>query len=248
MTRQFENKKLPEKLYKYRDWTNKFHRRLISHQELYFAKPSSFNDPFDGNIPVRWDLLTYEDCFKKNLELVEIFHGDKSDSVQKQIAKSITDSKKSWHPDKIKKETPETLAKWDNIIGLVSLSESNDDILMWSHYSNFHTGFVVGFYADSLNQDYNFDYLDCISYMDEYPIISGNDDTTERFKKKFFSKSLMWEYEKEWRITKNHIKQRIVKLPKKSFAEIIRKEFGEDFRIFQARKSDQRFGLELIEG
>jgi hypothetical protein len=58
----------PTILYKYRDWGNKNHKNLIKKQEIYFPKPSEFNDPFDGNIPVRWDLMTYEECVEKNLE------------------------------------------------------------------------------------------------------------------------------------------------------------------------------------
>ena len=263
-TQQLTPDILPKFLYKYRSWEDKYHQRIITHQEIYFAQPSSFNDPFDGNIPTRWDLLTYADCLQKNLELVQAFHKDKTIKIQKQMAKQITDSKTLWHPDTIKKESKEDIAKWDKMIGLLSLSEKEDDILMWSHYSDFHKGFVVGFYTDSLFRDYDFDFLGKVHYQANYPTISGHDDTDERFKKKFFTKSSAWSYENEWRFSKNHIENRIVKLKKESFGAIIlgcqmdqnrktqiikeiRRNLGSEIKIFEAKKSDEDFKLELNE-
>ena len=45
---------------------------------------------------------------------------------QKQViayAKKVTDDKTLWHPEKLNKERPELIEKWDSIIGLFSLSE-----------------------------------------------------------------------------------------------------------------------------
>lgn len=263
-TQQLTPDILPQVLYKYRNWADDYHQRIITHQEIYLAHPSSFNDPFDGNIPIRWDLLTYEDCLKKNLELVQMLHKDKPLKLQRQVAKQITDSKQFWHPDTIKKESPEDIEKWDKIIGLLSLSEKKDDILMWSHYSNFHKGFVVGLHTDSLMNNYDFDFIGKVHYQEDYPLVSGHDDTDERFKKKFFTKSNAWSYENEWRFSKNHIKNRIIKLRKESFAEIvigcqigqneksvimmdIRRNFGYNIKILEAKKSDENFKLEFIE-
>jgi hypothetical protein len=133
---------------------------------------------------------------------------------------------------------------------------------MWSHYSNNHTGFVVGFDSDSLLMDYDFDYIEPIVYQQQYPTISGNDDTTEQFHKKFFFKSDSWSYEKEWRISKNHIEKRIIKLYKKTINQVIigccadlkqtkniiklsKKSFGTIVPIFKASKNENDFGLIL---
>jgi len=262
MTQLLTTDNNPTTLYKYRSWSDDLQKRLITHQEVYFARPSSFNDPFDGNIPVRWDLLTYDDCFQKNLELTQIIHKDKTLEIQKQIAKQLTDSKKLWHPDNIKKESQDAIAKWDKLIGLLSLSEKRDDILMWSHYSDFHRGFVVGLRVNSLLEDYDFDYLKRVEYQGKYPIITGHHETTERFETKFFTKSSAWEYEKEWRISKNHIDNRVMKIKKQTFSEIIlgcqmtekvkaeviemiKKTFGATVTVYQAIKADEKFGLEM---
>jgi len=212
---------IPPVLFKYRDWNNKFHRKIITNGEIYFPKPSDFNDPFDGNIPVRWDKMSYEDCFEKNLELVKSMGKGQTEKQLKAMTKKLTDDKTFWHPDSLSKERPEQLKKWDSIIGLFSLSELKDNILMWSHYAAFHTGFLVGFDSTSLVSEYDFDYAEPIQYKKDYPFISGFDDATIQFYKKFFFKSSDWKYEKEWRISKNHIENRTVKLKKDTISQII---------------------------
>jgi len=253
---------IPNTLFKYRDWSNRNHRKLISKQEIYLPRPSDFNDPFDGNIPVRWDLMTYEECFEKNLEFINIQHKDKDQKLVREYAKKVTDEKTLWHPDKIKKERPEQLAKWNSIIGLFSLSSIPDNILMWSHYSKNHTGFVVGFDVESLLIDNQFEYIEPINYQPDYPTISGLSDTTEQFYKKFFSKSDLWKYEKEWRITKNHIDKRVIQINKQAINQIIigccadstqtkniiklaKKHLGAIIPIFRASKHEEDFKLNL---
>ena len=260
MVRRITDNIVPDILYKYRDWTNINHKKLISRQELYFPKPSEFNDPFDGNIPVRWDLLTYEECLEKNLDILNIVHKDKDQRLLRQYAKEVTDGKKMWHPDNLAKERPEQLEKWNSIIGLLSLTSMPDNILMWSHYSNNHTGFVIGFDTNSLITDYDFDYIEPIVYQTQYPTIHGLDDNTKQFHKKFFCKSALWDYEKEWRISKNHIEKRVVKLYKhtinhiiigccvdtkqtKNIVKLCKKTYGTNFPIFKTVKDENGFGL-----
>lgn len=247
-------------MYKYRDWNNKQHQKLITRQEVYFPKPSQFNDPFDGNIPIRGDLITYEECLEKNLEILNILHHDKDQRLVREEAKEITDGKTLWHPENTKKESEERIKKWDSIIGLFSLSELNDNILMWSHYSNNHNGFVVGFDTELLISGLDFDFIDPIKYQLEYPIIKGTDDTT--FHKKFFYKSSLWSYEHEWRITKNHIKNRVIKIKVPAIIEIIigcntqeknkmeiikmaKSKLSPNIQIFQAKKMEGYFNLEI---
>ena len=52
----------PPKLYKYRDWDNKNHRKILN-GELYFSSPLNFNDPFDCNISIAFEKL------QNNIEL-----------------------------------------------------------------------------------------------------------------------------------------------------------------------------------
>lgn len=263
MNGKISDKKLPKTLYKYRDWNNNFHQKLITKQEVYFPKPSDFNDPFDGNIPIRWDLLTFEDCYDLNLEMLKIGLPKENPKKVEEYARKVTEEKSLYHPEKLKKENNEQLEKWNLEIGLLSLSSTPTNILMWSHYAMNHQGFVVGLDTNSLIADYDFDYIEPINYQEKYPLISGKDDNTIQFYKKFFSKSDFWNYEDEWRISYNHIQNRKVKFQPKTISEIIigckaslktekqiikncKKYLDNNTPIFKAIKSKDKFGLELI--
>ena len=52
--------KIPETLYKYRDFRDN-HLSILKTKQVYFAKVASFNDPFDCGIPVRYDLLSEQE-------------------------------------------------------------------------------------------------------------------------------------------------------------------------------------------
>jgi len=260
MTQRISEVEIPDTLFKYRDWSNAYHKRLITNQEIYFARASEFNDPFDSNIPVRWDLMTYEDCLQKNLDMLNIIHKNVDQQLVYQLAKKVTDEKTLWHPDALARERPEQLKKWNSIMGLFSLSSVPDNILMWSHYSSNHQGFVVGFDSKALLSDYEFDFMEPINYQRSYPIISGLEDQSSQFYKKFFFKSELWSYEQEWRITKNHIEKRTVNLKPETITQIIfgcyatretieegikliHKHLKNDIRILKAEKTMDTFGL-----
>lgn len=257
----YEGLKRPESLYKYRDWNNSFHRRMLTHREIYLPSPTEFNDPFDSHIPVRYDLLTYEECFNMNYDLISLLlkKDGFSENEIKEKAKELTDSKKFAHPETVKKED---VTIWNKRIGLMSLSEIDDNILLWSHYGCNHQGFTIGLKTESLVYSDNFDYLEPIYYSKEYPIIKGTEDTTLRFYKRFFSKSELWSYEKEWRLTKNHIENRKIRLPEDAISKIIlgcrisEKNANEirrirdrkytNIQIFKTAVNDSNFALDLI--
>ncbi len=47
----------PKILYKFRYFDEKgYHLRILTDNEIFFASPKLFNDPFDCRIPVRYDL------------------------------------------------------------------------------------------------------------------------------------------------------------------------------------------------
>lgn len=253
---------IPPVLYKYRDLGNRYHTDLLIKQTLFFPKPSEFNDPFDGNIPIRWDKLTYNQCFQKNKEFFEMIPKFKGLPNLDDIVKQQMEEGPFWHPDRLKKETPEQIANWDSKIGLLSLSEKCDNILMWSHYANNHNGFVVGLNPEWFLTDERFQHIAPITYQAEYPLISGLDDYEVQFYKKFYTKSILWQYEKEWRISANHILNRKIQISKRAISEVIfgsrtsdkdilkwkRKiinVLGNDIDIFRATSNSELFKIDI---
>jgi hypothetical protein len=89
----------------------------------------------------------------------------------------------------------------NSTIGIFSLASTYNNVLMWSHYSDSHTGIVIKINA---NKNY-FEYLDEVNYTNERPKIKlskrdySSEESIETYKKIFFNKSLGWSYESEYR-------------------------------------------------
>ena len=87
---------------------------------------------------------------------------------------------------------------------VLSLSEINDNILMWSHYSESHTGFCIEFERTDSNELGNWDYCMPVLYDDNLPTIKPIELGDKKVVSKIFTtKSELWSYEREWRILVN---------------------------------------------
>lgn len=254
--------KLPEVLYKYRDWDLKFHRQLIEKQIAYFASPGSFNDPFDCKIPIRYDINSAEQLEDIYYQALKAQYKDANDKAIRDYAKkSVREGPIS--PDSFKKNGQEYFDDLNRRMGVFSVSQKKDDILMWGHYSNSHRGFCVGFDTAELLKTEGVDYIGKVEYYPEFPVIIPNGNIEYQFVKQIFSKWDKWEYENEFRLTKNHIDNRKIKIPKAAFREIIlgfqmsqkerlkviklaRKKFP-DILIFEAMPHEEKFLIEIKE-
>lgn len=89
-------------------------------------------------------------------------------------------------------------------IGILSLSETYQEPLMWSHYSSGHTGFALGFEStDCFFTSKAFgrrDRVKPVTYVDA-PLVISALEIAQIFER-FFVKSCHWSYEKEWRVLK----------------------------------------------
>ena len=120
-------------------------------------------------------------------------------------------------------------------IGILSLGQIEDNFLMWSHYTNSHWGYCVGFDKFKLYEACN-GAIGAVVYETEFPKHNIFQDTFEFMLKSLFIKSKVWEYEKEWRITKNGMARQIINFNKEAISEII---FGVNM--------EHKIKLELLE-
>lgn len=102
----------------------------------------------------------------------------------------------------------ESFYKLHNTAGILSLSETPDNLLMWAHYAEGHTGFVLvldgshDFFKgdDSL---LGFAKPERVEYRSERPHMTIEKTSEEAaLQEIFFVKGLDWKYEKEWRYLK----------------------------------------------
>jgi Protein of unknown function (DUF2971) len=106
-------------------------------------------------------------------------------------------------------------------IGVLSLSATPADMLMWSHYSGQHTGYCLGFERCEASILADERHTKALRYVDTYPTFSLGDLTFDwevqvthegvsekatvnieqpYIQEVIYSKSTNWKYEQEWRV------------------------------------------------
>lgn len=190
------------KLYRYRsletarDYENAV--KAICENKLYFPSPLKFNDPFDSKPLVTSEELTDQDWEKilrkqfQKLVPVEFENRKVRDLIGLGLHKKIEIRRKI---------VDENLEK----IGICSFSKSNNDILMWSHYSNGHRGYCLEFDPNK-NSEF-FESVKPVIYQEEHPTIKPEVDNEGNLKfdyveliNSLLTKSDRWCYEDEFRI------------------------------------------------
>lgn len=211
---------IPKTVYKYRDWGNLNHKGIIGQPQIWVPDSFDFNDPFDCNIPVAYDLIAKDDKIAKQFirtivtAKVKAMGGDVEKEVEERFAEGrhkdkefLESYKKSVHLEGRKRH------------GVFSVTPINNNILMWSHYANCHKGFCVGFDSVKL-----FDYLGgggSVSYASEYPIISPIETREEQYRRQVLTKSVHWAYEIEYRLTTFNKVNTCIDFPANVITEII---------------------------
>jgi DUF2971 family protein len=180
------------KLYKYR--SNEFWDRdsqgLI---ENYFwaAKYDSLNDPTESlfnSDDLKKDLFHFELYLQKN---DPIYKGMKSHETYEILLKKMRDSIEG--------------------IGIISLSKTYNDELLWSYYSNSHRGYCIEYDESILFQSYDTYKINTfdVRYENEPPNLSMEDfhpeNKSDLLQYVLGTKSFKWKHEAERRIVTDSI-------------------------------------------
>jgi hypothetical protein len=223
---------LPEKVYKYRIWNNSFHKNILLYNELYLESPMEINDPFDCRIPPNYKNQTHEE---KNKYITDLAIS-RFDEVQHQgldMRQVLTDFEKRMNdPEKFQREAEKYIfEQQDRHYGILSLSKRWNGILLWSHYSDSHKGFCVGFWTKKLWETGFFGKAGLVNYDVKFPEIKptvGKDKvsvTKEAFIQTH-TKSKEWKYEKEFRFLNVFFPhepkpfERIIQVPDSVFSDV----------------------------
>ncbi|GAA0328018.1 hypothetical protein GCM10009131_04040 [Morganella psychrotolerans] len=113
--------------------------------------------------------------------------------------------------------------------GILCLSKSKNNILMWSHYSHNHSGVMFELNKDNFNLNKSVSMHD-IMYQSDTPVCSYNEllsintslsSDENLFKKSILTKSSSWSYEEEVRLIRAITNEnRLFSFPKESFNAI----------------------------
>lgn len=251
----------PNLLFKYRT-LNKNNEQWIKNiflkNKIYFPSPSKFNDPFDCKVNFSFKASKRE--WQNYLgELIKRKQPNWSRAKRRQwVAEKTND--KIYLKDSFQNNIINSMQKNVDSAGVFCLSERFDDILMWSHYSDGHKGFCIGFKAGSKTPF--FGEAQRVVYQKEYPEVNFLEDPDRIVDAILLTKSHHWKYECEWRIFKQYDGPGEYKFPEDLLDQIIlgcfitkdnkgqiiewSKQRKKPPNLFQAIKRENEYGLEII--
>lgn len=192
-------------LYKYRSWIRPYHQDCLLKNELYFSSPKDMNDPFDFKIPPNFALLNTDESiaqyFNEGISKITVAQIERMGGIEQMKRKMY---------DRFTLELSQTQRDFeenffptiDRHFGVICLSHVWDSVLMWSHYSDNHFGFCLGFEQKALLETCKFGSQGIVQY-DRFPDINpltANDPKTIIMQS--FFKAPGWSYESEFRIVK----------------------------------------------
>jgi len=191
---------------------------VLHGQSIRFSSPAIFNDPFELK-PHLAALATPEyreahliqilpEVLREEFEKLPIEFQEQSsfkallDSLLNQLPEA-RQKIQNFEEHLIPKMQEIMDRKLEEMIGILCLSESAENLLMWAHYADSHRGFVIEFDEHSpffdcrLNPEDEFRHLRKVSYSFTRPslILSDVVDFTP-----FMTKGIDWRYEAEWRM------------------------------------------------
>jgi hypothetical protein len=245
---------------------DKLSLNIISKGTVKFTCPLDFNDPFDCQPLVSTELLHENGGFKKaELSIIDKNYNYferklKRDEILSKLKRRI----KSGHfiSDLLKG------------IGVLSLSRQYDNALMWSHYADYHKGFVVGFryskpddlqeYVEATTAESLIPYK--VEYSKDKPVYTPSSNDFDM--SILLTKDDVWSYENEeraftWgenpgiyeydRAKRLHCVIAGAKISKDDLALLrnavqqASKELGRKIKFKQARLSEKTYDLEFID-
>ena len=246
---------IPKYLYKYRSMHTKKDRehtlRILTHNEIYFAKCTEFNDPFDCNLHIscEGDFTTHKEKLRKlNPDLSE--------------ENLVIQTQKDLQPENIKKSERKVNNDIRHIIkhiGIFSMSAKHDNLLMWSHYADYHRGICLEF-KTTRGKLFGCNLLN-VDYIVNHPKLTIYDVADFEFvKKSVRTKYEDWSYEEEWRIIYREtgcqyfppeelsgviLGARILKKNREMILKSL-SETNRKVKLYEAHKCKDRFGLDII--
>lgn len=177
--------KTPPILYKYKAFSNENQRaiveQMIKRGQVYFAKPSQLNDPFEATPLVTLDRK--ESPFKYYMDMAKNRMPHASPARRLQVAAEVQRQSEN------KRELLENAC-------ILSLCEGYDNPLLWAHYADNHRGVAIAYKTDLF-----LEICRPVNYTMTYPLFTlHSEDYEQQGLNVLFTKAKYWEYEQEWRL------------------------------------------------
>lgn len=242
------------KYYKFSDYTE----QIFTANEIYFPSPNEFNDPFDSKVRHVFEGPRYQKKTFLRERLCRMYPDKSRREINQMVRTGIKtpfvqaelDRSENGHRDKM---------------GIYCMTEKRDNILMWAHYSEHHTGFCLEFdaqnefFARALEVKYEVKYA---SKLPTINIAESDHMDNEQLADRILTKAKDWEYEQEWRIVNHWEGPGIKRFPPSALTGVIMgcrisdahrtfltglvKNRDPRPKVYQAQVKKGEFGLDIV--
>ena len=169
---------------------------VLQNLNIRITQPVYLNDPYENNLDMTkfeisdedWKVVSEIECRRNGIDPASV--------------------EKLQNKEERKALMPETVLLMRSLLtyttGVLSLTETFDNALMWAHYCQNHQGYVIGFdsnheFFSNSGKRYSINNLSPVRYSKNRPVFKISTSMEELF----FVKSDHWSYEREWRLLKN---------------------------------------------
>ncbi len=226
----------PEILYKYRS-INEYTLTSLINRTVYIPLPRELNDPFDCKPSLTLESIPIE-------EYKRIAFAGFSRTSKKRAGKIVFNQSsfdkiyyKGSYTKNVKRDVmfiSEDFEKLSSETGVFSLSQTNDNTTMWSHYADSHKGICIGYRIKKFHVNNIAPYLVQVEYKPQEHLFvnawrlfassggGADGEVWQQEMEKYLSMKVDdWKYEKEWRIFYPQRQNNSHHINKEAIAEII---------------------------
>jgi Protein of unknown function (DUF2971) len=191
---------------------------VLSGQAVRFSSPAVLNDPFE--LKPHLAALASPDYIEAELNrrIPELLHEElaklpselrllvSAETLKETIPSQLLRVKKDVHgmAELLMPKLQEVMArKFEDLVGILCLSEVADSLLMWAHYADSHRGFLIEFdemspfFDRRVSHGDELRHLRKVTYKSQRPTLTLADieDISS-----LMTKGCDWKYEAEWRM------------------------------------------------
>jgi hypothetical protein len=129
----------PRSLYRYLNFENA--KQALRDRQIYFCSPRDFNDPFDCRLHP-----AFEGSYRGTNSVAKLLANERFAGQPRNFRRGkARELAIKLHQGFLERVFREWRCEYVDNSGMICLSESCGDILMWSHYAEKHTGVVLEF-------------------------------------------------------------------------------------------------------
>ncbi len=218
---------IPPVVYKYRDWSNPEHKRLLTNCEINFAPPIDCQEQHECNLSRDYDSVNEGLLYKYYYHTAPNYgyysHEDR-DNIAKMMVKNSP-----MNDIKHRERTNERFrAIINRDLSIFCVSPYKDVMNLWEVFADGHMGFCVGFdsaalmkYSDYFGSGGNVVYYDTSNPPKIRPFTFSKEELIEDMMKMIYSLPDIFVDEKEYRFSKLYIPNRQLSVDVSCFKEII---------------------------